>query len=159
ERCGNGVERAARDECVLVDARNAFGGAHLRQGLEGSGGVYEIGQRQVAGRGVAAEELGKPVGREGLLDGANAVDELGVAHGRLVAFEVPLADEQGGHVRDSLTAQWCLVKQRHMAEPAPYRQDMNEFAAILRAGGIVAFPTETVYGLGADATKSDAVLK
>ncbi len=31
--------------------------------------------------------------------------------------------------------------------------------ALLRAGGVVAFPTETVYGLGADATNSDAVLK
>ena len=28
---------------------------------------------------------------------------------------------------------------------------------ILRAGGLVAFPTETVYGLGADATSSEAV--
>lgn len=28
---------------------------------------------------------------------------------------------------------------------------------ILRAGGVVAFPTETVYGLGADATRADAV--
>lgn len=36
---------------------------------------------------------------------------------------------------------------------------MSEFAAILRDGGVVAFPTETVYGLGADATNSDAVLK
>jgi L-threonylcarbamoyladenylate synthase len=32
------------------------------------------------------------------------------------------------------------------------------FAQILREGGIVAFPTETVYGLGADAANSDAVL-
>jgi L-threonylcarbamoyladenylate synthase len=30
-------------------------------------------------------------------------------------------------------------------------------AAILRAGGLVAFPTETVYGLGADATNAEAV--
>jgi L-threonylcarbamoyladenylate synthase len=28
---------------------------------------------------------------------------------------------------------------------------------VLRAGGLVAFPTETVYGLGADATNADAV--
>ena len=28
---------------------------------------------------------------------------------------------------------------------------------ILRAGGLVAFPTETVYGLGADATNAGAV--
>jgi len=37
--------------------------------------------------------------------------------------------------------------------------DIAPFAAILRAGGVVAFPTETVYGLGADATNSDAVLR
>jgi L-threonylcarbamoyladenylate synthase len=30
-------------------------------------------------------------------------------------------------------------------------------AAILRRGGLVAFPTETVYGLGADATRAEAV--
>jgi L-threonylcarbamoyladenylate synthase len=30
-------------------------------------------------------------------------------------------------------------------------------AAILRGGGLVAFPTETVYGLGADATSAEAV--
>src|SRR5690606_15732967 len=30
-------------------------------------------------------------------------------------------------------------------------------AALLRAGGLVAFPTETVYGLGADATSNAAV--
>jgi L-threonylcarbamoyladenylate synthase len=32
-------------------------------------------------------------------------------------------------------------------------------AAVLRAGGLVAFPTETVYGLGADATNAEAVAK
>lgn len=32
-------------------------------------------------------------------------------------------------------------------------------ARILRAGGVVAFPTETVYGLGADATDREAVRK
>ena len=32
-------------------------------------------------------------------------------------------------------------------------------AATLRSGGLVAFPTETVYGLGADATNAEAVRK
>ena len=32
-----------------------------------------------------------------------------------------------------------------------------EAAGILRDGGLVAFPTETVYGLGADATDDRAV--
>ncbi len=34
---------------------------------------------------------------------------------------------------------------------------IEQAAAILRAGGLVAFPTETVYGLGADATSGLAV--
>ncbi len=34
-----------------------------------------------------------------------------------------------------------------------------EGARILRAGGLVAFPTETVYGLGADATQPNAVAR
>jgi len=46
-----------------------------------------------------------------------------------------------------------------MAGPVPHRQDVSDFAATLQRGEVVAFPTETVYGLGADATNSDAVLK
>ena len=37
--------------------------------------------------------------------------------------------------------------------------EITRAASILRAGGLVAFPTETVYGLGADATNPDAVRK
>jgi L-threonylcarbamoyladenylate synthase len=36
---------------------------------------------------------------------------------------------------------------------------ISEAARILRAGGLVAFPTETVYGLGADATNDRAVAR
>ncbi len=36
-------------------------------------------------------------------------------------------------------------------------QGIDTAAALLRAGGLVAFPTETVYGLGADATDGRAV--
>ena len=35
--------------------------------------------------------------------------------------------------------------------------DTAQAAAVLRRGGLVAFPTETVYGLGADARNADAV--
>ena len=35
--------------------------------------------------------------------------------------------------------------------------DLDHAAALLRAGELVAFPTETVYGLGADATNDSAV--
>ncbi|QFU09836.1 Threonylcarbamoyl-AMP synthase [Rhodobacteraceae bacterium THAF1] len=36
---------------------------------------------------------------------------------------------------------------------------IDRAAQILRDGGLVAFPTETVYGLGADATNADAVAR
>src|ERR1035437_10584366 len=38
-------------------------------------------------------------------------------------------------------------------------EDIARAAAILRAGGLVAFRTETVYGLGADASNPAAVAK
>ena len=38
-------------------------------------------------------------------------------------------------------------------------QDVQRAAAILRAGGLVAFPTETVYGLGADARDPAALAR
>jgi L-threonylcarbamoyladenylate synthase len=37
--------------------------------------------------------------------------------------------------------------------------DVERAAAMLRDGGLVAFPTETVYGLGADAARDDAVAR
>jgi L-threonylcarbamoyladenylate synthase len=41
----------------------------------------------------------------------------------------------------------------------PQPQLISKAAAIIRNGGLVAFPTETVYGLGADATSASAVRK
>ena len=38
-------------------------------------------------------------------------------------------------------------------------REIEHAAAVLRAGGLVAFPTETVYGLGADASNPDAIRK
>lgn len=43
--------------------------------------------------------------------------------------------------------------------PALIGTDLSHAAETLRAGGLVAIPTETVYGLGADATNPDAVAK
>ena len=45
---------------------------------------------------------------------------------------------------------------------SPTRPDaviLAKAAAVLRAGGLVAFPTETVYGLGANALDAAAVLR
>lgn len=48
---------------------------------------------------------------------------------------------------------------RILAPQEPYERDpaLLEAAALLRAGELVAFPTETVYGLGADATNPAAI--
>ena len=43
-------------------------------------------------------------------------------------------------------------------QPTPASEEaLDEAARLLQAGRLVAFPTETVYGLGADATNGDAV--
>ena len=38
-------------------------------------------------------------------------------------------------------------------------EEIKKAAEIIRKGGLVAFPTETVYGLGADALNPHAVAK
>ncbi|MFI0425220.1 Sua5/YciO/YrdC/YwlC family protein, partial [Spongiactinospora sp. 9N601] len=54
---------------------------------------------------------------------------------------------------------WCARRSRDSRERDSERiarvtattSDIDKAAGVLRAGGLVAFPTETVYGLGADA--------
>ncbi len=43
--------------------------------------------------------------------------------------------------------------------PGEPREHLTEAAQVLREGGLVAFPTETVYGLGANALAPDAVAR
>ncbi len=50
-----------------------------------------------------------------------------------------------------------LCKTEHLS--AGTSGDLERAAAILRAGGTAAFPTETVYGLGANALHAEAVAK
>ena len=40
-----------------------------------------------------------------------------------------------------------------------YNADLQKAGDIIRNGGLVAFPTETVYGLGADGLNPEAVKK
>ena len=52
------------------------------------------------------------------------------------------------------TKRWNIQRETEIN-----KQFINEAAALLREGETVAFPTETVYGLGADATNQSAVAK
>ena len=38
-----------------------------------------------------------------------------------------------------------------------FHKKIEEAADIIKRGGLVVFPTETVYGIGADATNSESV--
>lgn len=54
----------------------------------------------------------------------------------------------------------CVKADRPMPQPtvhASIKSDMGGAARALHQGGLVAFPTETVYGLGADAASDEAV--
>ena len=60
------------------------------------------------------------------------------------------------------TAYWELSSAKGVADKSPTisledQRDIAEAAAMLRSGNTVAFPTETVYGLGADARNTKAV--
>ncbi|USB32897.1 L-threonylcarbamoyladenylate synthase [Paenibacillus sp. YPG26] len=66
------------------------------------------------------------------------------------------------HAGDRATKYWDVSAAEGAASGHPTREhDLNEAiqeaAALLRAGETVAFPTETVYGLGADARSDEAV--
>ncbi|WP_410515281.1 L-threonylcarbamoyladenylate synthase [Paenibacillus sp. BR2-3] len=67
---------------------------------------------------------------------------------------------QSGNIRT--TSYWELSSAKGVEEPSPELQlqdqkSIAEAAAMLQSGGTVAFPTETVYGLGADARNAEAV--
>ena len=51
------------------------------------------------------------------------------------------------------------VAPLHTLVLAPDPAGIDAAAAVLRAGGLAAFPTETVYGLGADANSGEAVAR
>ncbi|WP_077619920.1 L-threonylcarbamoyladenylate synthase [Bacillus sinesaloumensis] len=54
------------------------------------------------------------------------------------------------------TKHWVVDKHQHNLESYP---QIIEAAALLQANEVVGFPTETVYGLGANALSDDAVAK
>jgi L-threonylcarbamoyladenylate synthase len=60
--------------------------------------------------------------------------------------------------RDSVSDSQQTLRLTVAAEGEPSSSEaIAQAAALLRAGRLVAFPTETVYGLGADATNAEAV--
>ncbi|MGB9234148.1 MAG: L-threonylcarbamoyladenylate synthase [Terriglobales bacterium] len=52
-----------------------------------------------------------------------------------------------------------MANLKYPVPQSPTPDEINHAAALLRAGRLVAFPTETVYGLGANALDPDAVAR
>lgn len=44
-----------------------------------------------------------------------------------------------------------------MSNDCTYKRDVEQAVAVMRAGGVIAYPTDTVWGIGCDASDSDAV--
>ncbi|GAB6927600.1 L-threonylcarbamoyladenylate synthase [Paenibacillus sp. JCM 10914] len=69
-------------------------------------------------------------------------------------------NRSGDQREASVTRMWEVSAPLSMAKWSPQfkeQQALQEAGAVLAQGGTVAFPTETVYGLGADAGNTEAV--
>jgi tRNA threonylcarbamoyl adenosine modification protein (Sua5/YciO/YrdC/YwlC family) len=51
------------------------------------------------------------------------------------------------------------VRRVQIHVPTPNRRTIQHAADVLRAGGIVVYPTDTIYGLGCDITQKEAVAR
>ena len=56
-------------------------------------------------------------------------------------------------------AEWILAVRAAEERTGNLEAELERVAGLLRRGGVVAFPTETVYGLGADARNDEAVAR
>ena len=86
-----------------------------------------------------------------------AIGEAGATNAALFAIAMlALNDRHDGQdaARSALT---LAAQDAGDGQPGP--AEIERAAALLRAGELVAFPTETVYGLGADASNPQAVAK
>jgi len=52
---------------------------------------------------------------------------------------------------------WFRIMTQTSETPRYDREDLQEALRVLRAGGIILYPTDTVWGIGCDATNKEAV--
>ncbi len=63
-----------------------------------------------------------------------------------------------GTCHRGLTAIYCSKKVMNMRERnSGYNSDIQSAIKILRGGGVILYPTDTIWGLGCDATNDEAV--
>ncbi len=76
-----------------------------------------------------------------------------------VPYSPPWPRLNQGRTRPSLNRMSTDLIRAKICDARLTPEAIDDAARILRAGGLVAFPTETVYGLGADATSDIAVAR
>ena len=103
---------------------------------------------------VLPREVLEMIGRQNLVDGLDAVDAFGMARWRFMRERGRMGEEQSCHGRVLAASQDDCYRAM-----MPTHNDIPAAAQALRDGLLVAFPTETVYGLGADASNDIAVAK
>lgn len=97
-----------------------------------------------------------------MLIGGNAVYYIVSAPRRRVTSRRPLTRPRSAPPRaahPALEEHPALARLLVVDPASPDPSLISEAAAVLRGGGLVAFPTETVYGLGADALNAAAVTR
>jgi L-threonylcarbamoyladenylate synthase len=149
-----GFQRMRRHYGIRVDVFEAAFRCHTQDLPHMLG---RMGQQQLLldGPGGLAANGGGKVGRlQHRIDRLDAVDPLGVAGRRFMAQAGTVGVNEGRHglgVADAAPRCYSAAMTRN--------DDIAHAVAVLRQGGLVAFPTETVYGLGADACSNIAVAK
>ncbi len=92
---------------------------------------------------------------------ASSVGAQGVyvltGHGKQHLDELPPDASIAGNIGEA--AERILTLSRYQAEIRKPAEDLRQAARMLQSGGVVAFPTETVYGLGANALDATAVAR
>src|SRR5882757_9793601 len=99
--------------------------------------------------GVAGFEPATPASRTQCSTGLSHTP----TRGRLIALG--FAYRKNPDLKDRNPMNVGLTTRMTAASP----QAVAEAARCLREGGLVAFPTETVYGLGADASNAEAIAR
>jgi L-threonylcarbamoyladenylate synthase len=94
-------------------------------------------------------QLADPVGATGLY--------VMTGHGRQHRRELPAETTVVQGIREA--ADWIIASQTLRYQKQQNPGLIKQAAHLLNQGGVVAFPTETVYGLGADAFNAEAVAR
>ena len=56
-----------------------------------------------------------------------------------------------------MTKQGSYVQKEHSPMSRAWREDIENAVRVMRQGGVIIYPTDTIWGIGCDATSEDAV--